>query len=268
MDNRMHILLDADSVYFKICVMTKKKHEIRKSIDRKLNDIIRNAGLMAEDVQLMVAVKGPNNFRFSVYDEYKGVRPPLEDDMKEALNYANDYLIEKHGAVRATGAEADDLVCVWAHECWSAGLTYIVAHIDKDLNMIPGPHYNFDKQDIYYVEPDEGFRYFMHQCLTGDRADHIPGIKGIGPKKADKLLDGVQPKNMWKVVKQAWAEAGYSKIELIRSMRMLWMSICREDVVSANLDVLARLEGNFEDFWEAEDTFAHHELEVDDDTNS
>lgn len=253
MSERMHILLDADSVYFKICVMTKKKNEIRKSINKKLNDIKRNAGLMSEDVQLMIAVKGADNFRFSVADDYKGVRPPLEEDMKEALNYANTYLIEEHGAIRATGAEADDLVSVWAHECWANGLTYIVAHIDKDLNIIPGPHYNFDKEEIYFNEPDESFRYFMHQCLTGDRADNIAGIKGIGPKKADKILEGVAPSNMWKTVKAAWLEKGYKPIDLIKAARLLWMSTCRKDVVSANLDVIARLEGDFDKFWEVED---------------
>lgn len=249
----MHILLDADSIYFKICVMTKKKNEIRKSINKKLRDIVQNAGLMSEDVQLMIAVKGPNNFRFSVASDYKGVRPALDEDMKEALNYANQYLIDEHGAIPSNGCEADDLVSVWAHECWANGLTYITSHIDKDLKMIPGPHYNFDTKEVYYIEPDEGFKLFMTQCLTGDRADHIPGIKGIGPKKAEKILEGVPCDRMWKTVKGAYNTHAMKPIELASSARLLWMSTCRNDVVSANYDVLDRLEGNYENFWEVEE---------------
>jgi 5'-3' exonuclease len=73
----------------------------------------------------------------------------------------------------------------------SEGLETCICSIDKDLDQIPGWHLNFVKELKYEVTPQEGLRKFYHQLLTGDLAcDNIPGLKGIGPKKADKALDG------------------------------------------------------------------------------
>ena len=44
----------------------------------------------------------------------------------------------------------------------------------------------------------------MLQCLTGDRSDNIPGIKGIGPKKAERILSGVPMQRRWNRVRSAW----------------------------------------------------------------
>ncbi len=253
MNNKMHILIDADSIYFKLCCCTKREKDIRKGLKQKLKEITDNARHFSEEVELFIAVKGVDNFRFSVASDYKGQRKDLEADMKKALNYANNHLIDEYGAVSSTGMEADDLVSIWAHECWANGLTYCVVHIDKDLDIIPGPHYNFDKKEVYSISPDDGFRKFMHQCLTGDRADNIAGIKGIGPKKADKILEGVPANRMWSVVKQSWREHGYKGIDLIKAARLLWMGACSNDISTANLAVINRLERGYDKFWEVED---------------
>ena len=44
----------------------------------------------------------------------------------------------------------------------------------------------------------------MLQCLTGDTADNIKGIKGIGPKKAEKILQGVPLERRWNRVRAAY----------------------------------------------------------------
>ena len=46
----------------------------------------------------------------------------------------------------------------------------------------------------------------MLQCLTGDNSDNIPGIHGIGPKTAAKLLDGIPMGQRWAAVEKAWKE--------------------------------------------------------------
>jgi 5'-3' exonuclease len=60
--------------------------------------------------------------------------------------------------------------------------------IDKDLDMIPGHHYNPVKKDHYYVNDKEAIKNFYRQILTGDKVDNVQGLRGIGPKKADKIL--------------------------------------------------------------------------------
>ena len=86
----------------------------------------------------------------------------------------------------------------------TANQEYTVAGIDKDLLQITGTHYNFVKKEITEISEDTANLKLMLQCLTGDRSDNIPGIKGIGPKKAEKLLSGVPMQRRWNRVRAAW----------------------------------------------------------------
>jgi len=59
----------------------------------------------------------------------------------------------------------------------------------------------------------------------GDTSDNIPGIKGVGPKKAEKLLEGVATDAMWSHVQKAWLDnnAGDPKMSLrLLSMIKTW----------------------------------------------
>ena len=194
------ILVDADSIYFRIAYRTKKQHEIRKGIKDMLNDIMKQN----ESDKMMIAVKGRDNFRNQIYSPYKANRQPQPDDMKKALTYGHSHMVEKYGAVMADGMEADDLVSIWAHECRANEQDYVIAGIDKDLLQIPGAHYNFNKGIHRTVDEDEAHQLLMLQCLTGDSTDNIPGIKGIGPKKAEKILKNVPTSRQWDRVRAAW----------------------------------------------------------------
>jgi len=152
----------------------------------------------------LVAVKGKGNYRKDLYPAYKAHRKPLEDETRERLAYAHNHMIEAHGAIMADGLEADDLVSIWAHECMAKDIPYVVVGIDKDLLQIPGDHYNFAKGTHQNVDRDTANYNLMRQCLTGDSADNIPGIKGIGPKRADGILAGVHMDRRWNRIRAAW----------------------------------------------------------------
>lgn len=89
----------------------------------------------------------------------------------------------------STWGEADDLIACAAHKSGSFD-DYVVVSIDKDLNMIPGNHYNPVKKEQYCVSKEEAYMFFFKQLLAGDKTDDIPGIRGIGLTKAAKLLKG------------------------------------------------------------------------------
>ena len=241
------LLVDADSIYFRVAYRTKKKNEIRKGIDEMVKDIMNNN----QSDQLLIAVKGRGNFRNDLYNKYKSNRKPLEEEMKEALNYGHGYMIGKYNAVAADGMEADDLVSIWAAESRDSLRDYCVVGIDKDLLQIPGDHYNFNKCTHVHVTPDEGHYNLMVQCLTGDSTDNIPGIKGIGPVKGKKLLHGVPSARQWNRVRAAWR--GHKAGDPTTSRRLLEMltsfeelGLVRDQIASKTTlrqpDVLAREE--------------------------
>jgi len=92
--------------------------------------------------------------------------------------------------VAATGMEADDLVRIWAEEARTGAQDFVVAHIDKDLDMIDGLHFNYRHNVTYTIEPARALRVFYQQLLMGDSSDSVPGCKGIGKVKATRILEG------------------------------------------------------------------------------
>jgi hypothetical protein len=152
--------------------------------------------------EFLMAVKGENNFRNAMYPEYKINRHPDLHRQNLFVPTLRSLAVAEDMAVQADGGEADDLMRTWAVEAAAAGDPYIVCTIDKDLRCIPGKHFRMKKLNLmerYSAIPDvnlyeisewEALRYFYRQLLTGDGVDHVPGIPGVGPKTADKLLEG------------------------------------------------------------------------------
>jgi 5'-3' exonuclease len=127
-------------------------------------------------------ITGRTNFRneIAVTEPYKGNRK----DAKKPQHYiAIRNHLQRLGAELVEGQEADDAVAIEATKTGG----WIVS-IDKDLDQVAGWHYNFVKHEEYYVTEEQGLRNLFTQVLTGDRIDNIIGLKGIGPKKAEKLL--------------------------------------------------------------------------------
>ena len=71
--------------------------------------------------------------------------------------------------------------------------------------MIPGMHYNFKNEINYTITPEQGWRSFCQQLLTGDSTDNIPGLPKIGAIKAAKILDGIEHDGLLQAVVTEYA---------------------------------------------------------------
>ena len=96
-------------------------------------------------------------------------------------------MVEHWGAVVSEGEEADDLIGIRATQI---GPYAVVASIDKDMLQIPCIHYNLWKKTWTKVSEWDGLLFFYEQILTGDKADNIIGLHGVGPVKAKKVIEG------------------------------------------------------------------------------
>ena len=128
---------------------------------------------------------GKDNYRHDIAktQPYKGNRKDAPRPVH--LHSLREYLITAWDFRVADGQEADDAIGI--HATLTRDNSIIVS-IDKDLDMIPGHHYNPVKKDHYYVNDKEAIKDFYRQLLTGDKVDNVQGLRGIGPKKADKIL--------------------------------------------------------------------------------
>jgi len=181
----MICLIDGDVIAY-IAAYDRTEEEAREMLDSLVVDITDS--VFADDVK--IAVKGDDNFRKDYYDEYKAHRKS-DDEYRAFIDRLRDYLVECHGGEAAHGQEADDLLAQWAQDCMDSGEEYAIASIDKDLLTIPGVHFNIRKGIIIHVDKDEADYLLSKQLLMGDSADNIPGLPGIGAKRAEKILEGV-----------------------------------------------------------------------------
>ena len=162
------------------------------------------------------------NFRHevAVTAPYKGnradyLKPPFFDDIRL-------HLMEEWGAEMFRNIEADDAMGIAQTD------DTIICSLDKDLLMIAGHHYNFATEEHRIVTYEEGMKHFYKQLLMGDKTDNIIGIHGIGPKTADKLLDGLTLDEMRCEVGLQYAIAFDNPEErLLENGKLLW--IMREE---------------------------------------
>lgn len=162
---------------------------------------------------------GSNNFRkdIAVTAPYKGNRTQAKPKHYELIR---EYLNKAWGCEIIEGQEADDAIGIRAYEMEDVE-DYIIMSIDKDLDMIRGWHYNFIKNTKYLINDQEAIKHFYTQILTGDRVDNIVGLKGVGPKKAEKILqDCVTEADMYKAVLEAYDN---DEERVLENGQLLWI---------------------------------------------
>lgn len=180
----MIALIDADSLLYRCGFAAEEEHEnIAKSrLDETLEMLIFQDLEKCDQYQCFIS--GVTNFRYAMAMTvpYKGNRHKLK--RPKHLESLKEHIVVKWDAIVSVNKEADDDVCIAAYEEPYS----IIAHIDKDLDQIPGSHYNYVKKEFYNIGKFEGLKNLYKQALVGDVADNIKGVKGIGKVKAEKLL--------------------------------------------------------------------------------
>jgi 5'-3' exonuclease len=124
----------------------------------------------------------------ATFEKNKGVIPRRP----EHLDRIKDYLRKKYDAEALALYEADDLIGIASDEYRRKGEEVVIVSIDKDLDCIPGVHYNSVRDEVYIVTPEQALRNFYYQVLLGDTTDNVPGVPGVGEKTATKLLDSIE----------------------------------------------------------------------------
>ena len=206
----MKALIDADIVAYRVAC-TLEEDDAEDFVYARTEDLVDQILVNTEATEYRLFLTGKDNFRYTIYPEYKAHRPKEKPFW---LEKCREYLKATFNAEVIDGQEADDALGIAQTE------DTIICSIDKDLLMIPGQHYNFVKDEFITVTPDEGIKHFYMQCLTGDRADNIKGIEKIGPKKAEKILAGcVTEQELFNAVREAYG----NDEEFLMNGRVLWI---------------------------------------------
>ncbi len=197
-----HALIDADILVYRIGFATNDDTE---------DMAIRTMAGFIEDILMVdlpqvqrweLFLTGKNNFRYdyATTAPYKGNRT---SDKPVHYGLLREYLMAAWSAHVTDGLEADDMLAIRSTEL---GDDSVLITLDKDLDQVVGWHYNFVKKIKYFITEPEGLLNFYKQFLVGDRIDNIIGVKGIGAKKAQKLLEDKSEQEMWGVVVELLGE--------------------------------------------------------------
>lgn len=138
-------------------------------------------------------------FRHEMYAEYKANRPPMPEELAGQIPYIKQ-------AVGALGlrsfeendVEADDIIASAAKTLSAEGNRVVIVSGDKDLLQLvddnvtmwdPMKNTIMDSDAVvakYKVAPHRLLDCF---ALIGDSSDNVPGVPGVGPKSAEKLIN-------------------------------------------------------------------------------
>lgn len=163
------------------------------------------------DKVILCVDKGGSTYRKSIYAEYKYNRKQKQDaqtdqERKEFEEFFKSfeaslvYVAENsdYPIVRYQGVEADDTIAYVCSKFKKLGKDHIwVVSSDRDLNLLVdegvsqfsyvtrkeftvanwSEHYDFSRDE-----------YISVKCLMGDSGDNVPGVPGIGPKRAQQLV--------------------------------------------------------------------------------
>jgi DNA polymerase-1 len=148
-------------------------------------------------VAMFFDAKGPT-FRHDQYAEYKANRPPMPDDLVQQLPWIRKVTEAFNIPVyEMQGYEADDLIGTLAHRAEKNGFHVVMVTGDKDfMQLVTERCIIWDPMKDKVLDPAtirEDFDLEPRQMidvmgLSGDAADNIPGVPGIGQKTAVGLI--------------------------------------------------------------------------------
>lgn len=143
-------------------------------------------------------------FRHKTFDEYKGTRKGMPEELREQMPLLKEVLTAMHIPIyEQEGYEADDILGSLSKKAEDSGLIPVVVSGDRDLLQIAGEtlkvripktkggrtetedYYAKDVMEKYGVTPLE---FIDVKALMGDTSDNIPGVPSIGEKTAVKII--------------------------------------------------------------------------------
>ena len=152
---------------------------------------------------VVVAFDPKKTFRDDLFPDYKATRERMPDDLRHQIGRIHQVLDAMNiRTLTVDNYEADDVIGTLAARAEAAGMQVLIKTGDRDLfqlatdriRVIYTSSRSRRRNDIFdgaAVEQQFEVRaeQFVHmKALQGDNSDNIPGVPGVGPKSAAKLV--------------------------------------------------------------------------------
>lgn len=187
------------------------KHQGRNDFE---HDYVRTVQSLAKSYncgEIVVLGDGGSNYRKEIYPEYKANRKEryAEQTLEEAKefemflaefsNTMTNLKSKGYLTLKYAGVEADDIAALICQNREELGLDEIwLISSDKDWDLLVDSKISrfstVTRKETTLLNWDEHYdfapEYFLtYKCLTGDKGDNVPGVDGVGPKRASQLIE-------------------------------------------------------------------------------
>jgi DNA polymerase-1 len=131
--------------------------------------------------------------------DYKGGRSATPPDLLYQLPKCLEVLQNMGVAcVVVPDWEADDILATVATVVAAAGSSSVIVSSDKDAHQLIDEHCSVYKPEgKFYTDVElfekygvHGYRWVEYAAMVGEGADNLPGVNGVGPKRASALIAG------------------------------------------------------------------------------
>jgi DNA polymerase I len=195
-------LVDVSSMFFRayyaVRPLSTSKGLPTNSIYGFLSMIVKLLKDLQPDYVAFCFDRPEPSFRKDIYKEYKANRSEMPEDLIPQVPYIKK-LTEALGIpiFEQPGFEADDIIGTLAQLAKTNNIQVVIVSGDKDFSQLIDDRVTmldtmkdkiFNSEEVknkWGVTPEQFIDYL---ALTGDASDNIPGVRGVGPKGAEKLL--------------------------------------------------------------------------------
>lgn len=168
-----------------------------------LNMFLKMIDAFNPDGVVVAFDKGKPRVRMEMLPQYKAQRPPMDPDLHAQFPMVKELLTALNVPIlQSEGWEGDDILGTMARLGEEAGCDMLLVTGDRDMYQLVTEHVNVVStrkglSDVAIMTP-ESVDDLYHGItpalvpdfygLKGDTSDNIPGVPGIGPKKASALI--------------------------------------------------------------------------------
>jgi DNA polymerase-1 len=217
------LLIDADMVLYRsVCAAEQEMRwdddiwtlqtnmsEAKAEVDNQLSTITKR--LKSDDILLLFSPK--RTFRHDLLPAYKANRSSKRKPL--GISELKEWMMNEYPSEMFPNIEADDAIGILATEDPD---NRVAVSADKDFGTLPITWYNHQKDVLRIVSSEEANHFHLMQSLMGDSTDGFTGLRGCGPRTAEKLLE----KNgaTWGTVVDAYKAKGQTAEDALLTARL------------------------------------------------
>lgn len=222
----MKALIDGDMILYRACYSAEKEirwdddiFTVHADFSELKSSFVGLIDYIEEELnasEIIISFSDRVTFRHQMYPLYKANRQNKRSPL--GLGDLREWVCDNYETALWHNMEADDVLGIMGSMDQENS---IIVSADKDFETVPCKWFNFMKGETRTISPEHARKFHLIQTLMGDATDNYQGIKGVGVKTAEKMLD--KDGYTWDTVVAAYEKAGLTEHDALMNARLAYI---------------------------------------------